>query len=324
MPNILILGATGYIGQALALSLLRSGSHVVYGLARTPASAKLLQSLEIQPVNGSITDSAEYLSLIRSTPIDIVVDAAGAGQESRQIVNDLIAAGKARLEAAENCGVRVPKLGFVYVSGTWVHGSSDGRVNDLTPVGCGLAPTLPARLVAWRAVLEQEILSQSTRAVLDTVVVRPALVFGRSNAIWTSLFKPLVTAAQSGAKSVSLSVDASSRPALCHVDDVASGLHAVVDKLPLISGTGVHPIFDLITSQESMRDILTEAGKVLGYGGKIDFVGTGDDLFMEAMCVSTNGNSGRAIEILSWKPKRIGFVQHIEIVVKAWAASQSI
>jgi shikimate 5-dehydrogenase len=44
MPNILILGATGYIGQAVAHALTSSGSHTVYGLARTPSKAKLLSS----------------------------------------------------------------------------------------------------------------------------------------------------------------------------------------------------------------------------------------------------------------------------------------
>jgi nucleoside-diphosphate-sugar epimerase len=35
MPRILIVGATGYIGQALALDLLRSGNYEVYGIARS-------------------------------------------------------------------------------------------------------------------------------------------------------------------------------------------------------------------------------------------------------------------------------------------------
>lgn len=324
MPNILIIGATGYIGQCLALSLLRSGSHTVYGLARNTESAKLLQSREIIPVYGSITDNAAYLAIIRSAPIDVVVDAASLGPESKILLDSVIAAGRDRYDVAEKTGIRVPKLGFLYVGGTWVHGSSSERVNDLMPVGNSLAPTKPPRLVAWRPVLEQEILSKSTVAVLDVVIVRPALVYGRSNAIWTALLMPLLAAAEGGINSVSLKVDPHSHPALCHIDDVASGLHAAIDKLPFIAGTGVYPVFDLITSQESLRDILTEAGKVLGFNGHIDMLGTGDDQFMEAMCVSTNGSSGRAIGILGWQPKRFGYIQQMSLVAKAWAASLTI
>ena len=50
MPRILILGATGYIGNNLCNLLVRSGQHTVYGLARTPEKAKWLARQEIIPV----------------------------------------------------------------------------------------------------------------------------------------------------------------------------------------------------------------------------------------------------------------------------------
>ncbi|MCJ1396464.1 hypothetical protein MMC18_009354, partial [Xylographa bjoerkii] len=104
MSKVLILGATGYIGQALALSLLRSGLFTVYGLARTPAKARALSALEIIPVLGSASDSAAYLALIASASIDIVVDAAGANRASAQILADVHRAGAARLAAARAQG----------------------------------------------------------------------------------------------------------------------------------------------------------------------------------------------------------------------------
>ena len=47
MPRILIVGATGYVGHALALSLVRSGNHIVYGIARNDAKARSLAQDEI-------------------------------------------------------------------------------------------------------------------------------------------------------------------------------------------------------------------------------------------------------------------------------------
>jgi nucleoside-diphosphate-sugar epimerase len=318
MPKILVIGATGYIGQALALSLMRSGCHTVYGLARTPEKAKSLEALEIIPVKGSVSDSANYLSLIQSANIDVVVDAAGAGAESKKILDDLLLVGKHRLEAAQQAGIKTAKLGFIYTSGTWVHGSCNEPVDDLTPVGVALAPTQPPELVAWRPALEQEVLASSE--ILDTLIIRAALVYGGAGTIWTSLFSPLLDAARAGASAVAVKAKPDSMPGLIHVDDVASGLHAAVEKLPLISRTGIYPVFDLVTSQESMKIILETAAKVLGFKGIVNMAGVEGDLFAEAMNTSLNGNSSRAIQLLGWQPKRFGYVQRMDLYAKCWVA----
>jgi nucleoside-diphosphate-sugar epimerase len=131
-------------------------------------------------------------------------------------------------------GIKAAKLGFIYASGTWVHGSSTEPVNDLTPVGVELAPTQPPKLVAWRPPLEQEILAASDS--LDVVIMRAALVYGGAGSIWTGLFLPQLEAAKAGVSTVSVKAEPDSMPGLIHVDDVASALHAAVDRLPLISG----------------------------------------------------------------------------------------
>lgn len=321
MPNVLILGATGYIGQAAAHSLTSSGNHTVYGLARTPEKAKFLASIEVIPVIGSISDSAAYLSLIHSAPIDIVLDVAGAFSDSKYVLEDLKRAGRDRLDRAKAAGVRSPKLGYIYGSGIWVHGSSAARVTDLSPVGVPHAPAQPPAIVAWRPKLEQEVLAASD--VLDTMVVRPALVYGRSGTIWNSFFGPILHAVQSGAQSASIAADAASRPALIHVDDVASGYRAAVERLSLIAGTSVYPIFDLVTSQESLKEILGAAAEEMGFKGRLELVGPGEDAFMRAMNTSVNARSERAVQLLGWVPKRVGFVQGMEAFMKAWEAGQT-
>ena len=246
--------------------------------------------------------------------IDIVVDVSGADLESRNLLSIVHSVGERRLSR----GARTPKLGYIYTSGTWVHGSSNAPVNDLTPVATLDAPTPPARITAWRPKFEQEVLATSD--VLDSMVIRPALVYGRSSVLWTSLFEPIRTAAAAEAASVSVAAILDSRPGIVHVDDVGAGLHAAVDWLPLIAGRGLYPVFDLVTSQESMRDILEAAARELGFNGTVELAGVGDDVFMEAMSTSFNGNSGRSKQILGWEPKKIGFVQGMDIYAKAWAA----
>lgn len=320
MVNVLVLGATGYIGQALSQSLVRSGNHRVYGLARTPEKAKELEKEEVIPISGSISENKKLLNAIETYHINVIVDVVGANlQTSQNLLSEIKKIGAERLSAAAKAGNPIPKLGFIYCSGTWVHGSSNEPVNDLTPVDALNSPTPPAELTSWRPVLERAVLASSN--VLDVMVVRPALVYGRSHAIWHMFFGPIATAVREGSSLVSLAGDADSRPGLIHVDDVAYGLHSAVEKLPLISGTGVYPVFDLVTSQESLRDIMEFAAKTIDFKGKIDFVGAGDNLFAKAMSTSMNNRSGRAKQILGWEPRKIGFVQGMDVYAKAFLAA---
>lgn len=69
----------------------------------------------------------------------------------------------------------------------------------------------------------------TARNVLGTMVIRPALVYGREQAIWSSLFSLNVQAMQNSKKVVQISLDTNSRPALVHVNDVALGPHYAVE-----------------------------------------------------------------------------------------------
>jgi nucleoside-diphosphate-sugar epimerase len=321
MVNVLVLGATGHIGEALCHSLVTSGSHRVYGLARSPAKASQLAQGEVIPVLGSLSDTTGLVNVVYRLHINVIVDVSSAKDEVPQFLQALVASERMRLAAASAMHLRTPKLGFIYTSGTWVQGSSHEPKNDLAPVGVPESRHQPPPLVAWRPALEREFLAASE--VLDTMVVRAGLVYGRSCDIWSSFFDVIFKAVSSGASSVSVGLEPGSRPALVHVDDVARGLHAAVDKLPLISGTGVYPIFDLATSKESMRDIIEAAAREMGFKGEVVLAGTGGDLFAEAMSVTGNLSSGRAKELLGWQPKRFGFVEDMDQIAGAWLAHKT-
>jgi nucleoside-diphosphate-sugar epimerase len=326
MPKILVIGATGHIGRALALSLLRSGNHVVYGLARTAAKAKELEALEVIPVLGSATDSGAYLSLIKESHIDVVVDAAGTYDGGFQILRDIRQAGEERLQHAQDIGVPLSggRLGFVYTSGEWVHGPTRAgqAVNDLDPVAVVGAEAAPA-LVQWRTDLEKEVLAASD--VLDVAIVRPGVVYGGSSWVFSSWFTALRDAATtaSGQDDVTLPADGDALIGLLHVEDAGAGLHAAVDKLPELRGTGVWPVFDLTSSVENVGAILQHAARELGVKGRVQFSSTKDDRLAEAMSTSVLTHSGRARTILGWQPKRQGMLSQIGLYVMAWKAAQT-
>lgn len=321
MVNVLVIGATGYIGQALCHSLTTSSTHRVYGLARTPAKAAQLAQGEVIPVLGSLGDMSSILrlaSIISVIPINVIVDVSSAKDHIPILLQTLVGNERRNLEVAREERYKIPRLGFIYTSGTWLHGSSREPKNDLFPVGVPESKDQPPELLDWRPELERQVLMASD--FLDTMVVRPALVYGRSSDIWSPYFNILEQSAKSGDSTVSLSLDPKSRPALIHVDDVGSGLHAAVDKLPLISGTSVYPVFDLVSSDESMRDIMEAAAMMFGFEGEVVLRGAGGDLFNEAMSVTANLDSGRAKELLGWQPKKIGCVDMMGHCVESWLA----
>ncbi|EEA22382.1 hypothetical protein TMatcc_008176 [Talaromyces marneffei ATCC 18224] len=324
MPRILILGATGYLGNRVANLLVQSGQHTVYGVARSSDKALQLAGDEITPVlcPDPANSPEQYLSTIRSSSIDIVIDCAQALQQGHSFLENIKKVGKERLDAYKARGTGGPKLGFIYCSGVWVHGSSNKAVTDLDMVGPDAA-TQPAELVAWRVDLENAILDSHN--VLDVMILRPALVYGRQPAVWSSFIAPVFEATRNKTmESIQVPLDPKSRPGLVHVDDSATAFVKAVEKLPLIAGSGVHPVFDLVTSQESMCEIFNALAACWGYDGEIQLVGHDDDIVRKAVSTTFRGSSARAEQLLGWQPKRLGgFVTDMDIYAAAFAAHLS-
>ncbi|KAG9076694.1 hypothetical protein FRC06_009361 [Ceratobasidium sp. 370] len=321
MPRILIIGATGYIGNALALSLIRSGEHTVWGIARTKDKARSLAVQEITPVlcPDPVHDGGVWHDIVRKHHIDVVVDCSMISPDVLITVDALKKLGQERLDTAANQGAKVQKLGFLHVCGIWVHGDSKGLVSDTTPVGTASAPTPPMAFSAARVGWEQTILK--TQDVLDVVIVRPGLVYGGTSWVFTPVFQPILNAVQSGATTAQVPLYEDATPSLVHVDDTASGLHAAVDKLPLIAGTGVYPVFDLVTSHESFKSITDGVARALGLKGKVEYAGPGDNPFFQALTSSTNCDSARARQLLGWAPKRFGMLHKVDVYARAWMAN---
>ncbi|KAF4218924.1 hypothetical protein CNMCM8980_008290 [Aspergillus fumigatiaffinis] len=320
MSKILILGATGYLGKHVAHRLVQSGQHTVYGVARSHEKAAQLARQEIIPVlcSNPVEAPEPYLSVIRSETIDIVVDVSGAHQDSYSFLHNAILIGQERQKIYRRHGVKGPKLGFIYCSGTWVHGSCSQAVNDLSVVD--LAPSPAPELVAWRRDLERQILNATE--VLEVMILRPALIYGRELTIWSSFVTPLLNAARGGETSpIEIHLDADARPGLIHVDDVARAFQCAIAKLPCVSGTGVYPVFDLVTSQEGMREIFESMAVCWGFKGTVTLKGAGGDKFAKAMSTTFRGSSARAEQLLGWRPRRLGgFVKDMNVYAAAFAA----
>jgi NAD(P)-dependent dehydrogenase (short-subunit alcohol dehydrogenase family) len=106
--KILITGATGFIGSAVARALL-ARDHEVLGLARSTRSAAALQQAGIAPVSGDFGDPASVARAVTSSGPDAVVSTASVGSLGVDYGQRTERLGRPRRETI-NCATRVPPI----------------------------------------------------------------------------------------------------------------------------------------------------------------------------------------------------------------------
>src|SRR5256885_2048495 len=145
--QVLVTGATGYVGSSVATAFRRAGHHV-WGLTRSQAKARRLAQREIEPVVGDLADPKSYADV--AAECAVLVHAAfeyspNGVTKDKTAIETLIEAGRR--------GAR-PKT-VIFTSGVWVHGDTGDRMVDET------TPLNPVKLVAWRPAHEQVVLQAS-------------------------------------------------------------------------------------------------------------------------------------------------------------------
>lgn len=174
--RIFLTGATGYIGSAVMDALLRSG-HEVTALVRDPEKAERVSRRGVQPVIGELSKASSYVAAAESA--DSIVHTALESSKRTQKVDKqaietlLAAAGRRHAAGHPAC--------FVYTSGVWVLGDTQGRAAEDAPVN-------PTPLVAWRPDHERAVLDAAGTGV-RTIVLRPGLVYGRARGIIGDMLK---------------------------------------------------------------------------------------------------------------------------------------
>ncbi|MFD6290671.1 NAD-dependent epimerase/dehydratase family protein [Streptomyces sp. NPDC060205] len=161
--NIFVIGATGFVGGALARHLSAEG-HAVTGLARTGSAAADLDSQGITPVTGDL-DEHRGAVMTAARTADAVVYAAQAGPEQETAtVQDLVRA----LTGTHRTLVLLSGNGVLAqrTAGAW---SPDVFAED--------DPFTPEPLAAYRKAAEDTVIAAAGNG-LRPMVVRPGLIWG--------------------------------------------------------------------------------------------------------------------------------------------------
>lgn len=166
--NILILGATGFIGSAIATRMLADG-HAVTGLGRNPSRARLQQP-GIRWIGADLsrmTSAADWIEIIQGQ--DVVINCAGALQDG---LSDDLAATQTNAMLALYDAARQ---------------TSQQRIVQISARTAGAASNLPFLATKRRA---DEALAASG---LPHVILRPALVLGRNAYGGSALLRALAS-----------------------------------------------------------------------------------------------------------------------------------
>jgi nucleoside-diphosphate-sugar epimerase len=161
--RVLLSGATGYIGRAVAEAVSAAG-HVIVAVARSAAAETRLSDLGYETVRGDLRRPESLVGA--AVACDGVVHLAATQDE------DMAASEQTTVRAFLGALVGSGKP-FVYTSGVWVYGGA--------PAGQALdedSATDPVPIYAWRPALEVEVLAAAGSGV-RSIVIRPAMVYGR-------------------------------------------------------------------------------------------------------------------------------------------------
>lgn len=220
-PTVLLTGATGLIGSAVARRLHETG-HRVLALARSEQAEREIAGRGWTPVRGDLDDPEAIAALARSA--DGVIHAATTNDARNAALDTAVT--RAILHALE--GTEKP---FVYTSGVWVLGAtSDEPADERTA-------TRPLAVVAHRGPLEREVLAGASRGV-RSIVLRPGIAYGRGGGI------PAMLAAEAReGRGVRLIADGRQEWPVVHVDDLADLYVRALDHAPpgaILHGVDAH------------------------------------------------------------------------------------
>jgi len=291
--NILLTGATGFIGSSVLPRLLAEG-HTVTALVRDDEKAAAVQTAGATPLVGDATDTELVERAARES--DGVIHLASSKDVDAVLVPAVLA------------GLAGSGKPFVHTGGIWTYGNSD----DITEH----SPVAPPALTAWRA--EGEALVLGAEGVRGTVVV-PSIVYGHGKGL-----PNLIVDAPRGEGTVPalrLIGDGTQHWATVHVDDLAA-----LYVLALEQGTAGSVYIGASGHNPTVRELGEVAAEAAGVAGGVvaesaeetaERLGAG---LTEALLLDQQATGSTARIDLGWEPNGPALTE--ELLVGSYAPAR--
>ena len=292
--SVFLLGASGYIGEAIALALRRQGVSVK-GLVRSDKSARRCQEIEVVPVKGEQQNLNSWVE--HAAECSIIIDAIGYNDSSDETFSGIKKATELRIQNGH------PAPLFIFTTGCMVYGTAgdDGHLLHETDVPLPDAEH-PHGIPRYH--FENAVLAA------QGCVVRPSWVYGGSGGNSNSFFFDnlhLVTG------TITIKGKGEKRYSWVHVDDLADAyVRICFAPRDVVKGQ----IFNISAKEyPSYEEILLAAAKASGINNPVI---RHEDAYSRFLEVTVRIDPQKAKDILQWTPKHRGFIEEMDLYFPAW------
>lgn len=287
--KVLVTGATGYIGSAVAQAL-QSAGHSVIGLARSDDSAQTLESRGIGVVHGDLRHPASLAEAVQQ--VDAVIHTASTNdadmaQTERSTVETILA-------ALSGTGKTL-----IYTTGTWLLGNTGDHIATED------SPLDPTPLIAWRAELERLVLDAGDRHI-RTIIIRPALVYGGGGGIVAMMVQ-----SASQYRVVQYVGTGENRWTLIHVEDLARCYVAALERAE--SGSLFIAADDQVMRLHEIAQLVSQAAGIPGQvqSWKLEEARAAMGAFADALALDQQVSGAKAKQALNWQPQAPSLIHEL-------------
>lgn len=210
--RVLVLGATGSIGTAVA-AVLHANGHTVIALARSHMRKSELEKLGYQTVFGDIRQPKVWSKIVHE--VDAIVHVAATftddmGEVDRGLIEEL----------ESQASIRAHPMRFVYTGGCWLYGATGNRIaTEESPINT-IGP------FTW-AVENPQFLLDSTSFV--TAIIHPAMVYHPEGGVFTSILQDIANK-----RPIKVYGNKNTRWTLVHRNDLATAFLLLLEQDALV------------------------------------------------------------------------------------------
>jgi nucleoside-diphosphate-sugar epimerase len=316
--RILVTGATGYIGRAVALTLLKAG-HTVLGLARSETATAKLRAAGIGPVAGDFLNPDSLQKA--ASNVDGVISTASVGSSAgspESFAQDREAV-RALIRALDSSGAPLIFTSGSAVVGIFNNGEPTQQIFDENAVlplpESVFAPSsaaVPSMIVAGfgaamaaRVGTEQDVIGASG---VRGIVVRPGLIYGEGG----SYDLPhLINAARGNGGVAPHLGSGNTLHSYVHLDDLANLYQRAIEHAP--PGSVLHGVHGEVSQQA----LAAAVSRMLGAGDRSQSVSL-EQMYglMGPAGISLSASKRMSSQItrraLGWEPKRTDILEDVE------------
>ena len=315
--SVLVTGANGYIGNAVARAFVRAG-WITYGLVRNQETRASLRAEEIVSILGSASDKAFVERSANQTRFvfDVIVSCTEQILDYVPHYNDTLALLRALAEASNKVGIR-PLI--MFTSGCKDYGTTGLDGSE------GLSPhTEESQLngppvVAPRAAHAIKVFDHTD--LFDAVVIRPTTLYGFSGSFYGPIFDVAANAAEKGV--MELPADPKSIMHGTHVDDCAEAYVAIAEaERSVVKGQCYNISGRRYETLEEVANALVEDYKIKGGVRYLpEKQNAGVDVVQMLIGFSQWVGSEKLRRHVGWNDKRQPFSEAVHTYRKAYEAA---